>query len=146
MQQRVPLGGIRRLCDGVKDVKNSCTVSLWDCGSDGSLWVHPSVVINITPGSYTSNISTTMQNPEGGLFLITIYPSGHLVGVGNGWLIGGTFWFALWFMKGCRIPTENSSDPPISVVNETWYGCSFIRFLGMILPRIVVSSFGIFSR
>ena len=53
--------------------------------SDGSLWVHPSAVINILPILSTSNISTTLQTPKGEVVLITVYPYGCLVGVDDYW-------------------------------------------------------------
>ena len=54
---------------------------------DGSLSFHPSAVINITHKS--GNISTTIQNYEGGVVLITVSWYGHLVEVENGWLNSG---------------------------------------------------------
>ena len=79
-----PVGDIRRPADGVEDVAAASTVILWDCGHYGSLWIHPSAVINILPGS--GNISTTIQNPKGKSVPITVSRSGCLVGVDNGWL------------------------------------------------------------
>ena len=64
--RRAPVGDIRFTADGVEDVAVACTVSLWDYGSGGSLWVHPSEVIHFPPGSSASNISTTVQTPDGG--------------------------------------------------------------------------------
>ena len=62
------------------------TVNIWDCGYYGYLWVHPSAVISILPGSPTLNISNTLQNNEVELVLITVPPSIHLVGVDYVWL------------------------------------------------------------
>ena len=73
----------------VEFVVVSCNVIPWDHGHDGSLWVHSSALINILPRS--GNISTTIQNPEGGLVLITVSRSGWLVEVGYGWLISGVY-------------------------------------------------------
>ena len=79
-----PVGEIRSPDGGVKDVSFSGTVSLWDYGSDGSLWVHPSAVINIPPRSYASNISTNIQTSEWELVSITLSLSSFLVGLDNG--------------------------------------------------------------
>ena len=51
MPWKSPLGEIRLPADVVKDVEDPHTVSIWDFGSNGSLWFHPSAVINILPGS-----------------------------------------------------------------------------------------------
>ena len=61
MLQGSPVGYIQRPDDWVEYVAVSCTFLLWDCGHDGSLWVHASAVINIMPGS--GNINTTIQAP-----------------------------------------------------------------------------------
>ena len=51
-----------------------------------TLWVHPSAVINIPPGSSSLSISTTIQTTEGGVVPITVSLSVRLVGVDDGWL------------------------------------------------------------
>ena len=85
MPQHASVSKILRLSDGVKYVKVPHTVSIRDYGSDGYLWIYPSAVINITPGSSDSNISNTLQTLKGEVILITVYPSGCLVGLGDGW-------------------------------------------------------------
>ena len=86
MPWRAPVGDIQIPYDGAEDVKAPCTVSLWDYYSNGYLWVHPSVVINIPPIYSASNISTTIQNSEGEVTPITVSPHVCLVGVDYGWL------------------------------------------------------------
>ena len=56
LPQQSPVDDIKRSTGGVDDAKTPCTVSLWDYGSDGSLWVHPSAVINIPPVSSASSL------------------------------------------------------------------------------------------
>ena len=51
MSQQDPLGKIRHRADGVKDVTVACTVSIWDYGSNGYLWVHP-VLLSIFHPNY----------------------------------------------------------------------------------------------
>ena len=63
MPRQLPVGYIRRPADQFEDVTVARSVRLYYCGHDGSLWVHPSAVINILPGS--GNISTIIQIPEG---------------------------------------------------------------------------------
>ena len=62
-----------------------CSVNFWDAGSDGSLWFHPSAVINIPPKSPDLNTSTNIQTPEGGIpdHCVPI----RLLGWGGLWLI-----------------------------------------------------------
>ena len=64
MPQISTVGKIWILSDGVEDVLVVCTFLIWDRGYDESLWVHTSVIINISPGF--GNISTNIQTPEGG--------------------------------------------------------------------------------
>ena len=54
-------GNIRQFYKKVEGITVVCTVGLCESDHDGSLWVHPSAVINIMPGS--RNISTTIQTP-----------------------------------------------------------------------------------
>ena len=136
-----PVSEIQRTADGVEYVTVSLTVSLWGYGSYGSLWIRPSAVINIPPVSSTSKISNTIQNPEGGLFPITVSPYGWLVGVYNGLL-------NIWFVpvqsvipKGLYDSYQCFSSPHITIDNETWAGCSDIIFLGGKFPIGLVSSF-----
>ena len=83
-----PVRNIWRSAYGVEYVAVYCTVRLWDRGHNGSLWVHPSTVINIFTES--GNISTTTQIPDRVLVPITVSRSCLLVVVYNGWLnIGG---------------------------------------------------------
>ena len=65
-----PVGEIRRTADLVEDVAVVRSVRLGDCGHYGSLWFHPSAIINIPPGY--RNINTTIQTPNGELVLITV--------------------------------------------------------------------------
>ena len=51
------------------------TVNLPSDGSNGSLWVHPSAFIDVYPKSHDSDISTTLQTPEGRV-PITVSPIG----------------------------------------------------------------------
>ena len=71
MPQRDPVEDIRRPYERVKDVTVVLYIILWNRGHDGYLWVYPSVVINIAPGS--GNINTTIQTPDGG-FLRSLCP------------------------------------------------------------------------
>ena len=87
MSHKSPVGKIRRPDDRVENFSVALTVRLWDCGYDGSLWVHTSAVINITP--IFRNISTTIQNTEGKVVPITVSQSGCSVGVDGGWLNSG---------------------------------------------------------
>ena len=89
MPWRYPLDDIQSPADGVKDVAVSITVSLWNYGRDGSLWFYPNVVINIPPGFFTLNISTTAQTTKGELFLIPVSWSGRFVGFDTGWMNSG---------------------------------------------------------
>ena len=74
MPPQSPVGNIKRLADQVKYFTVVCSVILWDRGHDGSLWVHPRTVINITHGS--GNINTTIQTPDGEVVPTTVYRSG----------------------------------------------------------------------
>ena len=94
------------------NVTVACTVSIWYYGSDGSLWVHPSVVINFLPRPSASNSSTTIQNPEGGVVPITVSPSGCLVGVGDIWLNSWAVPIRSVSPEGVRDFYEQFSDPP----------------------------------
>ena len=87
MPRRVPVGNIRRPDDVFEYVAVASTVRLWDHGHDRSLWVHPSVVINILPGY--RNISTTIQTPNGEVSMVTMSCSVHFVGVDDSWLDSG---------------------------------------------------------
>ena len=49
MPQQSSVDEIRYPADGVEYFSGAFTVKLWNRGSDGSLLVHPSVVINILP-------------------------------------------------------------------------------------------------
>ena len=84
MPRQNPVDKIRRPDERFKDVAIDHSVRLWDCGHNGSLWVHPSAVIS-TPHGY-GNIITTIQTSKGELVPITMYRYGHLVGVENSWL------------------------------------------------------------
>ena len=77
------VGKIRRPVGRVGDVTFVFSDRLWDSGHNGSLWVHPSVVINILPIS--GNINTTIQTYEGEVVTITVYLSGILLEVEDGW-------------------------------------------------------------
>ena len=87
MPHKSPVGKIRCPDDRVENFSVALTVRLWDCGHDGSLWVHTSAVINITP--IFGNISTTIQNTEGKVVPITVSQYGCLVEVDGGWLNSG---------------------------------------------------------
>ena len=87
ISRQAPVGKIQRPSDGVKYVAVAHTVKIWDCGHNGPLWVYPSVVVNIKPGS--GNISTTIQTPEGEVVLITVSRYGCLVRVKDGCLDSG---------------------------------------------------------
>ena len=84
---QAPVGKIRRPADWVEDVSVFICVRLWDRGHNGYLWVHPSLVINIPLGS--GNISTTISTPVLGLVPMTVFRSGWLVEVDDGWLKSG---------------------------------------------------------
>ena len=84
MPGRSHVGKICHPYEWVKYVAVACSVRLWDRGHSGSLWVHPSALINIMPGS--GNINTTIQNPKGWVFPITVSRYGWLVEVDDGWL------------------------------------------------------------
>ena len=87
MPLRDPVGKIQSLDDRVKGVTVICSVRLWDRGHDGSMWVHPSVVINIPPVSW--NINTTIQTPDGEVVPITVSRYVRLLEVDDGWLNSG---------------------------------------------------------
>ena len=55
---------IRHFDDRVKCVAVACIVSLWDYGSDGSLWVHLNAIINIQSRPFDSDIIITIYIPE----------------------------------------------------------------------------------
>ena len=65
-----------------------------------------------------------------------------------GWILG-LFWRTLWLMKGCAIPTDNSSDHIVPIGSSNcfipallvWEGCSVDRWLGRYSPSRVVSNF-----
>ena len=82
------LGQIRRPSDLVEDVAVVLSARLWDCGRDGSLWVHPRAVINILP-EY-GNVNIIIQTPNGKVDSITVYRSGRLLEVHNCWLNSGS--------------------------------------------------------
>ena len=84
MPQRDPVEDIRRPYERVKDVTVVLYIILWNRGHDGYLWVYPSVVINIAPGS--GNINTTIQTPNGGFVTVALSRSGYLFDVDDGWL------------------------------------------------------------
>ena len=87
MPRQSPVGKIQHYDDGFEYFAVAHTVILFYCGRDGYLWVHPSAVINITPGY--GNISTTIRTPKRELFLINVSRSSILVGVNYGWLNSG---------------------------------------------------------
>ena len=60
------------------------SVIIWDDGQDGSLWVHPSTVINIPPGS--GKINTNIQTPHGEVVMVNVSLSGRLIEVDYHWL------------------------------------------------------------
>ena len=76
MPRQAPMNDIICPADKDKDVAVARSV-IWDCGTDGLLWIHPSVVINILPGY--GNISTTIQNTSGEVVPITVSLDGILV-------------------------------------------------------------------
>ena len=82
MPCRIPVGEILQ----PPELEAPRTISLYDYGSNGSLWVHPSGVINIPTRSSASNIITTLQNPKGEVVPITVSPYVHLVGLEYCWL------------------------------------------------------------
>ena len=86
MPQCTPVVKIRHSSDRSENVVDDFTVRFWDYGSNESLWFHPSAVTNIPLGSSTSNISTTLQPPKGGVVTINVYIYGCLFGVENCWL------------------------------------------------------------
>ena len=53
----------------------------------GNLWVHPSAVINVPPGS--GNINTTIQTPKEEVVPVTVSRSSHFLEVEYGWLNRG---------------------------------------------------------
>ena len=70
MPHQASVGNIGHHYDGVKYVVVACTVRIWDCGQNWSLWIYPSASINIPPGY--GNISNTIQTPEGEVVIITV--------------------------------------------------------------------------
>ena len=70
MPQQYPVGKILHTGDRVKYVAVAFTVIIWDCGHNGSLWVYPSEVVNVLPGS--GSISTTIQTTKGEVVTITL--------------------------------------------------------------------------
>ena len=106
MPRRTPVGDIRRPSDGFKDIVVSRNGSIWEYGSDWSLWVHPSAVINIPPGFYALNISNNLQPTEGEVFPITVYLSLCLVGVDDIWLNSRVVMTRSVSLEGCAIPTK----------------------------------------
>ena len=115
MLQKSPVGEIQHLDDEFEYVVVACTARLWYCGHNGYLLVHISAVINILPGSV--NISTTIRTPKLEVFPITLSHSGRLVVVGYGRFNSGFYPISVWVLNGSAIPTENFTDPPISVDN-----------------------------
>ena len=87
MTHHAPVGNSRRLFDQLKYFEGVCYVRLWYCGLNGSLWFHPSVFINIPPGS--GNINTTIKNPDGEVVPAIVSRSGHLLELDDGWLTSG---------------------------------------------------------
>ena len=79
------------------------TVSIWDYGYGGSLWVHTNAIINIIPGSSASNTSITIQTTKGKLVPINVFPSGRLVVVDN-------CWSNSWFIPTSSVTTEGLRD------------------------------------
>ena len=137
MPWRSPVGNIRLPSGGAKDVTVACNVRLWDRGHDGSLWVHPSAVINIPLGS--GNISTIIQNSDGGYYWsLCPGPVAWLKWTTVGWIVGSVQ-FSVWVLNGFAIPTKNFTDPPISVGNKTWVAVHVIIFLVIIFPSGVVN-------
>ena len=66
MPWQAPVGEFQNPSNRVEDITVARTVILWGYGSNGSLRDHPSAVINISPRSSASDISTLTQTPEGG--------------------------------------------------------------------------------
>ena len=87
MPGRAPVGKIRSPDDQAKDVTVVCSVRIWYCGHNGYLWFHPSAVINIPPIYGNTNI--TIQTHDGEVVLVTMYWSGCLLEVDDGWLNSG---------------------------------------------------------
>ena len=54
MPWQAPVGDIQCNYDQDEDDVVVCSVKLWYCGHDGSLWVNPSEVINVAPDLGTS--------------------------------------------------------------------------------------------
>ena len=52
--------------------EDTCTIIIWDYGSDGSLWVQLTAVINILTVSLALDISTNLQTTKGGVVPITV--------------------------------------------------------------------------
>ena len=84
MPSRSPVGDIWRTNYQVEYAAVDHYVRLWDRGHNGSLWFHPSSVINILPVS--RNINTSIQTPDGEVVLVAVFMSGRLLKVYNGWL------------------------------------------------------------
>ena len=84
MPSQSPERNIWILADQVKYIAVSKPVRLWDHGHYGYLWVHPSAVINIPPGS--SNINTIIQTTNGEVVLVIVSHSGCLLEMDCGWL------------------------------------------------------------
>ena len=82
-----PVGNIQRSADRVEYFTVAFNVRLWDHDHNGSLWIHPTAVINILP--WSGNISITIQNMERELVLITFSWYNFLVGVDGSWLNSG---------------------------------------------------------
>ena len=70
MPRKSPIGEILRLAERFGYVAVVFYVRLWDCGNDGSLWVHPSAVINIPSGSGSTN--TNIQTTDGEVVPINV--------------------------------------------------------------------------
>ena len=141
--RRVPFGEILHNPEG----KAPRNVDIWYGGSDRSLWVQPSAVINNLPKSPALSISTTFQTPRADSLLL--FP--HTVSWFDWMMVGWTdrsFQHAPWLLKGCMSLTYKSSYPTVSIVNENyfvlallvWSGCSVTRWLGVCSTSRVVRS------
>ena len=106
------VGDIRCPSEQVEYVTVIWPIVLWVCGHNGSLWVHPIVVINIIPGY--GNINTTTQNTNGEVVLVTVYWSGSLIEVNMvGWIVR-----SVRFTVSVLSVFEILIDPTIYVVGK----------------------------
>ena len=69
------------------------------------------------PDMVTSVTLSKLKN--GGVVLITVSRYDHLIGLDDGWFNSGIIQFAVLVLNGFAIPTENFTELPISVVNNT---------------------------